>query len=69
MLCLFYVAVDLPAAGTVILRAACCDEPGEIFQMITQEQADLVGETACFCTAHPPVSYTHLDVYKRQGIY
>ena len=40
---------------------------GKDIPLIIDEAAQAMGDT-CKCTQYAPVSYTHLDVYKRQAV-
>ena len=51
----YMMALD---AGTTSNRCILFNEKGEICSVAQEE----------FTQYYPPVSYTHLDVYKRQGI-
>ena len=41
-----------------------CSPHNPVGRVWTKEELEAVGE---FCIKHEPVSYTHLDVYKRQA--
>ena len=59
-------AVFLPGDSTVEMRTVPVPEPGH-GEVLLRVKASTICGSDIRCIYHEPVSYTHLDVYKRQS--